>query len=223
MIACFDVAIAANAGASPVVEDLSLQIEAGSWHEIVGPAGTGKSAIFDVMTLRRKPLRGRLVVAGRNVARLSRRDLAVVRREVGSCPQRPVLLPRRTAVENTILPMVVRGQNSQAVEVAEETLGFLGMLPERDKPVGALCDQRRALVGLAMATVGEPAVVVIDGIHETLEPAVRGVAMSWLERLCEAGSTVIVFGRRPVRRSSQAIRWRLRDGQVETTGEVERC
>lgn len=223
MIALFDVNIPATTGGDPVVSDLSLRMEKGTWHEIVGPAGSGKSAVFEVMTLRRKPSQGRLVIAGRNIERLGRRGLSRVRSELGSCAQHPVLLRERTVVENVVLPMVVRGRAGQAVKAAEETLGFLGLMPERDIAVAALCAQQQALVGLAMATVGAPSVVVIDGVHEGLEPAVRGVVLSWLERINQQGSTVIVFGRRPINRRSSPVLWRLRDGKVERTGEIDRC
>ena len=223
MIALFDVTIPAFDGGDPVVCDLSIRMEKGSWHEIVGPAGAGKSALFEVMTLRRRPQSGRLVIAGRNVDRLRRSGLAKVRRQVGSCAQRPALLDERTAVENVVLPMVVRGESGRAVDAAEEVLGFLGVMPERDQPVASLCEQHRTLVGLAMATVGQPSVVVVDGILQNLEPAVRGMALSWLEQLRDAGSTVILFGRRPMTRRADSVLWRLRSGSVERTGEVDRC
>lgn len=206
-----------------MVEGLSLKMDKGQWHEIVGPSGVGKSALFEVVTLRRRPARGRLVVAGRNVQRLGKKGLSEVRRSLGSCSQQPVLLEERTAVENVVLPMVVRGSMAQAVDEAEEVLGFLGVIEDRDRKVCALCSQRRALVALARATVGGPKVVVLDGIHEGLEPGVRGLVLSWLEKVHRRGSTVIVFGRRPMNRSSRSVLWRLRDGAVERTGEVDRC
>ena len=223
MIALFDVTIASETGNTPVFSDLSMQLDKGSWHEIVGAAGSGKSVLFDVMTLRCAPQKGRLVIAGRNMSRLGRRGLSEIRREIGSCAQRPVMLEERTAVENVVLPMVVRGASQQAVEAAEEVLGFLGIMPERDQAVGQLCDQHRALVALARATVGEPSMVVIDAVHEALEPGVRAMALSWLERLQKGGSTVIIFGRRPMNRRSGSNLWRLRDGALEQTGEVDRC
>lgn len=223
MIALFDVTISAASGGVPVVDGLSLKMEQGQWHEVVGPAGVGKTTLFDVISLRRRPESGRLVVAGRNLERLSRNQLAEVRQQLGTCSQQPMLLGERTAVENVVLPMVVRGHTAGAVDDAEETLGFLGVMEQRDRRVKALCDQRKALVAVARATVGEPKVVIIDGIHERLEPAVRGVVLSWLEKIHEAGSTVIIFGRRPMNRASGSVLWRLRDGEIERTGEVERC
>lgn len=223
MIACFDVTIPAPHGGGPVVDKLSLKMEKGSWNEIVGPAGAGKSALFDVLTLRRRPASGRLIIGGRNIERLGRRALSVARREMGSCPQHPTLLMERTALENVLLPLVVRGATQGAVEAAEEALGFLGLMPERDRSVSTLCAQQQALVGLAMAAVGRPKVVIIDGVHEGLEAATRGMALSWLERAQGRGSTIVVFGRRAMNRRAASVLWRLRDGDVERTGEVDRC
>lgn len=223
MIALFDLTINSSGEGGPLVEGLSLKMEAGSWHEIVGPAGVGKSAIFNVLSLRTKAAKGRLVLAGRNVDRLKRGGIEEIRKELGSCPQRPELLWHRSAVENVVLPLVVRGDSRRALREAEESLGFLGVMPERDIAVGQLSGQHQALVALAMATVGAPRVVLVDGVHEVLEPAVRGVALSWLERVQKSGSTIVVFGRRAMNRRASSVLWRLRDGDVERTGEVERC
>lgn len=223
MIALFDVTIPAAGGDDPVVRDLELRVDEGCWHEIVGPSGAGKSALFDVITLRRRPPQGQIVVAGRNIDRLDGEGLAKVRCRLGSCGQRPVLLEQRTPVENAMLPMVVRGATRQAVDAAEEVLGFLGVMPQRDQPVATLPVQQRILVALARATVGRPPVIVIDAVHERLEPAVRGVVLSWLEQLRNEGSTVVVLGRRPMNRRSNPVVWRLRDGHIEQTSEVDRC
>lgn len=223
MIALYDVTILGRPGSGTLIEDLSLRMDAGSWHEIVGPAGAGKTALFDVLTLRRRPARGKLVIAGRNVARLKRGGLAAVRRDIGSCSGRPALLRERTAIENVVLPMVARQKRAQALDAAEKTLGFLGMMHERDRRVKQLNGQAQALVALAMATVGSPKVVVIDGVVERLEPGQRGLALSWLEKLREAGTTVVLLGRRPTNRRCDPVVWRLRQGAVERTGEVDRC
>jgi ABC-type ATPase involved in cell division len=223
MIALFDVTIPHWEGGEPVVCGLSLRMDESSWHEIVGPADSGKTALFDVLTLRRRPTKGKLVVAGRNVDRLKKGGLAKVRRDLGSCPQRPALLWERSAVENVVLPMVVRGDREDALTAAEEVLGFLGIMHERDRPIVEMSSQCRALVGVAMATVGAPKVIVIDGIVEQLEPGQRGVVLSWLERLRKKGSTIVLLGRRPTNRRCDPVVWRLRDGAIERTGEVERC
>ncbi len=222
-VGLFDISVGGRGLDGPVIEDLSVQMERGVWHDIVGRSGAGKSLLYGVLSLQRKPEKGRLVVAGRNLERLDEGEMAELRQCVGSCGQRPVLLEERSAVENVVLPMVVRGQLDGAVEAAEETLGFLGVMPQRDRAVEALSEQERRLVGVARATVGQPEVILIDGVHEDLEPAVRGVVYSWLERCQKAGSTVFIFGRRPSpRRDNQQV-WRLGMSGLEPTDEVARC
>lgn len=224
MIALADVTISSPLGGEPVVRALTLKMEAGTWNEIIGPAGAGKTALFEVMTLRRRPPGGKLVIAGRNVSRLKKGGLASLRRDLGSCPQEPTLLSGRAVIENVFLPLFVRGARRDSLEEAEETLGFLGLMPQRDLLVEALSEQEQILLGLAMATVGSPKVIVIDGVHERLEPAARGLLMSWLKKRMKKGSTVVLMGRRALnRRDSEATLWRLQDGAVERTGEVDRC
>ncbi len=223
MIALVDVKIPAVESDTPLVESLSVKMEAGTWNEIIGPAGAGKTALFEILSLRRTPPKGKLVIAGRNISRLKKGGLAKLRREVGSCPQEITLLPERTVVENTILPLVVRGMGREGLKTAEETLGFLGLMHRRDTPVGCLSEQEQILVGLSMATVGSPKVILIDGVHERLESGSRGLVMSWLKKRSQKGSTVVLLGRKALNRRDDATLWRLKDGAVERTGEVDRC
>lgn len=225
MIALFDVAIPTEGreGSKSRTREVSMKLSADTWHEIVGPSGVGKSRLFEVLTLRRRPRRGRLVIAGRNIDRLDAGDLAQVRRELGSCCQDPVLLPRRSILENTILPMVVRKRADEAVEAAEKTLGFFGMFDRREQPVCELSDQQRRLVAIARATVGTPSIVVVDGVHEQLEPAVRGMVLSWFEKLCGGGTTLILLGRRAMSRGGDANVWRIGRQGIEEPSEVTTC
>ncbi|TXD35513.1 ATP-binding cassette domain-containing protein [Lujinxingia vulgaris] len=202
MIALYDVKVPTCGEGRADARALSWRVERGQWAEVVGGAGSGKSALFEVITLMSQPSSGRLVVAGRNLERVGRAGLSAVRREIGACAQWPPVLAKRTVVEHAVLPMVARGGASGALAAAEAVLEGLGLEHLRDVPGGQLSAQERMLVGVMMATVGSPKLVVIDAVHEALEAAWRGRVLSWLWQLKERGSTVVVLGRRPTSRSS---------------------
>ncbi|WP_164856291.1 ATP-binding cassette domain-containing protein [Lujinxingia sediminis] len=202
MIALYDVKVPTCGAGRADARALSWRVERGQWAEVVGGAGSGKSALFEVITLMSQPLSGRLVVAGRNLERVGRGGLSAVRQEIGACAQWPQVLVGRTVVEHAVLPMVARGGASGALAAAEAVLEGLGLEHLRDVPGSQLSAQDRMLVGVMMATVGSPKLVVIDAVHEALEAAWRGRVLSWLWQLKERGSTVVVLGRRPTSRSS---------------------
>ncbi|RAL23094.1 hypothetical protein DL240_09415 [Lujinxingia litoralis] len=213
MIALYDVIIPGAFAGGAVSRALTWRVEAGQWAEVVGGAGSGKSALFEVLTLGSLPASGRLVVAGRNLDRAGRGGLAAVRREIGGCAQWPQVLAERTVIEHAVLPMVARGQQGRALVAAEEALGALGLDACREVCGAELSAQQRALLGVVMATVGRPKLVVVDAVQEGLEAAWRGRVLSWLWQLKEGGSTVVVLGRRPTSRA--------REGEVLRLGGLE--
>jgi len=213
MIALYDVRIPTTGAGRADARALSWRVEAGQWAEVVGGSGSGKSALFEVITLSSAPAAGRLVVAGRNLERVGRSGMGAVRREIGGCAQWPAVMAGRTVVEHAVLPMVARGEASGALAAAKAMLEALGMEALRDVPGRDLSAQDQMLMKVLMATVGQPRLIAIDKVHEALEAAWRGRVLSWLWQLKERGSAVVVLGRRPTSRASSGEVLRL-DGSV---------
>lgn len=221
IISCFHLALAAPGGGDSLqlIDDVTLELQEGSWNEIVGPSGAGKSLLFGILSLRFEPDDGRLVVDGRNFHRLSGRGVADLRRRFASCGQAPILLENRTVIENLVLPFVVRREEGRALSVCEELLEDVGLDRLRDLPVSDLAQQERALLGLLRALAGEPRVILIDGILEQLDEEALRTAMRLLQRRHLDGATVVVFGREPSPNARRGSIFRMEDGGIESVDE----
>jgi putative ABC transport system ATP-binding protein len=105
------------------VDDVSFTVERGESVAIVGPSGGGKSTLMYILGCLSRPTSGSYLIDGRDVARLGDDALAAVRnRHIGFVFQAANLLPRRTAVENVMLPLTyagVRGARERALEALE--------------------------------------------------------------------------------------------------------
>src|SRR5690606_33785841 len=162
MISCFHLTIAFAGGERQLFDDASFKVEAGSWTELTGPTGCGKSVLFDVLSLRAAPRHGQVLVAGRNLERLRADGYAELRRQVGSCGERPDLLAGRSVIENLVLPMLVRGEAHAAVGDAEALLATIDCGHLRAMPVVRLAREERLVVAALRAMVGRPKLIVLD-------------------------------------------------------------
>jgi cell division transport system ATP-binding protein len=221
MIKCFHLTIRAPHGGAPIFEDLSFEIESESWAEIVGPSSSGKTLLFKLLSLQAVARKGQLLLGGRNLDRIKGDGYADLRRVIGSCGQRPELLVDRTALENIILPLVVRKDTRDAAHRALKLLEAVGAEHLRDLPVSAASHEDRLLVGVLRAIIGRPKIVVLDGCLEAFDDERRDALIELLADNRKKGATVVIFGRRPTPgRPDDARVWTLREGQLEETRPV---
>lgn len=215
IISCFHVSTESNSALNGV----SIDVGRGTWTEIIGPAGAGKSALFTVMSLRARPPSGKLVIGGRNFQKIRSADVAEVRRLIGSCGQTPLFLEDRSVIENLVLPFVVRGEPRMALEACEEALESIAMMSLRDRRVGDLSFQERAALGVIRAAVGRTEVVLIDGVLELLDRRLRESLMDFLRTKHLAGTAIVLFGSDFTNNARKGRRFRMESGQIF---EVER-
>lgn len=216
MFACFDLTVPHPRGEGFLFDGWSLELDDGAWVDVVGEPGTGKSVLFAILTLERRPRRGRLVVGGRNLDRIDDGGLDELRRKFGTCRQPIELLDGRTVLENVLLPLIVRGSVDGARDVAASHLESVGLADLAEVRVDELSAHERRSVAVARATVGTPSVVAID------EPALggagrlAGVSERALDEAHDAGATILTFGcRAPSYSPSEARRLELERPKVE--------
>lgn len=226
MIELVDVRLDHPRGGSPLVADANLGVAQGEVVVIVGAAGVGTSRMVAAALGEVGLAQGRIDVLGRDVGRLRRSSLRLLRRNVGIVPQDLCLLEDRSAQLNVVLPLEIDGvPRAVSIARAAECLARLGLEDEASLPVDCLSSSARQRVAVARALVRDPQVIFAD--HPTSAQDAEGA-----ERVCEAfaeaasrGASVLVFARDPqLRAIAERNGWRqlaLLDGQLRPLGEVE--
>src|SRR6266567_1911664 len=110
------------------LDDVSFVIDKGEFVFIVGASGSGKSTLVRLLLKEMEPTSGKIVVGGRDLTRLKRSKVPMLRRNVGCVFQDFKLLPRRTASENVAYALKVQGESRAAIrKKVPEVLSMVGL------------------------------------------------------------------------------------------------
>ncbi len=198
-----------------LLNDLSFELDRGSWNEFVGPSGGGKSLLFSLLSLRLPPQTGKLVVDGRNFHRLSKKGVSELRKRFASCSEEPLLLEGRSVIENMVLPFVVRRDQAGAVERCQELLEEAKLDRLRDVPVASLSRQERLAVAALRALAGKPTMLFVDNVLSQVDDEMRATLLRMMQRAHLDGTTVVSFGREASPQSRRGVVFSLVDGAIE--------
>ena len=156
-----------------VLRDLDLSVVAGEKVVIVGQSGVGKSTLLHVLGALDRPTSGQVWFGSESLTAMSERDLAEFRnREIGFIFQFHHLLPDFTALENTMMPGLIRGLSwSEAESRARTVLTQVGLSHRLDHKPGELSGGEQQRVAVARAVVLSPRAVLADEPTGNLDPA----------------------------------------------------
>ncbi len=197
---------------------VSLRLEPGEYVAVVGPSGSGKSTLMHLLGCLDRPTSGRLLVGGRDVARLSDGELAALRNStIGFVFQSFQLLARTSALDNVALPLVYRGlRRSQRQERAAEALESVGLGHRLRHRPGQLSGGEQQRVAIARALVGGPTVLLADEPTGNLDTRSGAEVMELLGRLNSQQGVAVVVVTHEQQVAAQARRLlHFRDGLVE--------
>ena len=198
---------------------VSLSFEAGEFAAVAGPSGSGKSTFLHLVGCLDMPTGGTVAVGGTDVSKLSRKDLALLRRRsIGFIFQAYNLIPVLTSLENVSLPLVLLGRNpGEARAEAEKALAEVGlgdMARRRPKEMSGGQQQR---VAIARALVKKPALILADEPTANLDSKTGREVLELMLDLNRRESTTFLFSTHDRMVMDYARRLvELRDGRVET-------
>jgi len=210
MLELVDAAIDHPRGGAPLLSGANLKVVRGEVVLIVGAAGVGTSRLV-AATIGERPLsRGRLEVFGRDVSRLRRSSLRLLRRRVGIVPQDLCLLEDRSAQLNVVLPLEIDGvPRSMSVRRAAEILSLLDLESEASLPVDCLPASARQRVAVARALVRDPDVVIADHPTSMQDAMGADLVCTAMQAAAVRGAACIVLGRDPaLRQIADLYGWR---------------
>lgn len=195
----------------PVLEGIDVRVENGRFVSFIGPSGSGKSTLFKIIAGLLQPERGKVYLQNREVcARIGR---------VGYMPQRDLLMPWRTVLDNAILPLELRGMGKrEARRRAERWLQDFGLQDFARAYPAHLSGGMRQRVAFLRTVMGGQDVLLLDEPFAALDAFTRREMQEWLLDIWEKlGKTILfithdveeavfladevyVFSARPVRR-----------------------
>ena len=150
-----------------VLKGVDLEVEKGEIVAIVGPSGTGKTTLLQILGTLDKPHKSKdytLEINGKSLQNLGDKDLAKFRnQEIGFIFQFHQLLPEFTALENVSIPGFIMGRNKNEVESeAKELLNFLGLENRYSHKPSELSGGEQQRVAVARALINKPSVIFAD-------------------------------------------------------------
>lgn len=174
--------------------DVSFTVADGAIHAVIGPNGSGKTTLFNVVTGVYRPTAGQVRLDG---VRLDGRDVhEIARRGVARTFQNPRIFASMTVREHLLVSGEVRGSpwrfGTRVRERARERLAFVGLDGLEDHPAAGLPQGQRRLLEIARALMLDPRVLLLDEPHAGLNPVEKDSLMAVIQRLHEAGLTVML-------------------------------
>ena len=175
------------------LDGASFVIEKGEFVFVVGPSGSGKSTIIRLLLKELEPTRGRILVGGRELTRLKRSKVPLLRRNVGCVFQDFKLLRDRSAFENIAYALRVQGEPSTAIrKKVPEVLALVGLAHKASSRPDELSGGEQQRVSIARAFVNHPPLLLCDEPTGNLDPETSIGIMQLLYRINQTGSTVLV-------------------------------
>jgi putative ABC transport system ATP-binding protein len=174
------------------LRDVSLVIESGEFVAVMGSSGSGKSTLMNILGCLDRPTGGRYMLAGREVSRLSREQLAEVRNQVlGFVFQSFNLLSRTSALENVELPLVYSGVSAKERHTrARASLERVGLGARAHHHPNQLSGGQQQRVAIARALVNRPRVILADEPTGNLDSKTSVEVMALFQELGRTGITV---------------------------------
>jgi len=175
------------------IYDFDLKVKKGDFIFVIGASGSGKSTLIKMLYREEKPTNGSIMLGGINVAKLKNRKVYKIRRKIGIVFQDFKLLPKLTVYENVAFALEILGLPNK--EIRKKTLKALEQVGLKNKAKNypnQLSGGEQQRVAIARAIVNEPKLLLCDEPTGNLDPDTSWEIMQVLEKINNAGTTIIM-------------------------------
>ncbi|MBI9049862.1 MAG: ABC transporter ATP-binding protein [Anaerolineaceae bacterium] len=203
------------------VDGMDITISEGEFVSIMGPSGSGKSTLMNILGCLDRPTDGEYYLDGEAVSSKTREDLAKIRNQrIGFIFQSYNLLPRFSAVENVMLPMMYNRHNKIEIknrhDLAMEALTSVGLEDRASHLPKELSGGQQQRVAIARALVNKPILIMADEPTGNLDTKSTQEIMELMLNLHQQGRTIVMITHEPEIASLTERIITIRDGKVES-------
>jgi putative ABC transport system ATP-binding protein len=199
------------------LQNITLSIYKNEYVALMGASGSGKSTLMNILGCLDTPTSGEYFLNHKDVSKMDDNSLAEIRnKEIGFVFQTFNLLPRQTALENVMLPLVYAGFNkAMRLERAKAVLDNVQLTDRITHKPNELSGGQRQRVAVARALVNNPSIILADEPTGNLDSKTSIEMMGLFEQIHKAGNTLIVVTHEEdiARHAHRIIK--LKDGEVE--------
>ena len=198
------------------LDGVSFDVKEGEFVAIMGPSGSGKSTLMHMIGALDTPTSGEYILDGENVSKLSDDQLADIRnRKIGFVFQAFNLLPRRTALQNVMLPMLYAGvSKEERLEKAKKYLEMVGLGDRLNHTSNQLSGGQMQRVAIARSLVNDPSILLADEPTGNIASAQADEIMAIFRDLNEKGHTIVMITHEPDIAEYAKRIIQLKDGKI---------
>lgn len=195
---------------------IDLKVAAGEYLSVMGPSGSGKSSLLNIIALLDQPSSGSYWLNGEDVTRQSDDQLATVRRDnIGFVFQFFHLIPRLTAAENVEMPMILAGIDRRSRrERVRQALAAVNLSDRAEHRPNQLSGGQLQRIAIARAMIMQPKLLLADEPTGNLDSKAGLEIMQLLEQLNQQGVTLIVITHDPLLGQRATRQIRIVDGAL---------
>ena len=175
------------------LQDVSLEIEDGEFVFVVGSSGSGKSSLIRLLLRETNVTSGDIFVNDRNVTKLTKKEIPMLRRKMGVVFQDFRLLPNKTVFENVAFAMqIIEASNREIRRNVPMVLSMVGLQKKAKAYPNQLSGGEQQRTALARAIVNNPPILIADEPTGNLDPDTAWEIMTILNDINQRGTTVVV-------------------------------
>jgi cell division transport system ATP-binding protein len=180
-------------GKKEALTDLTLDIFENDFLFVTGPSGAGKSTMIKLLYMGESLSDGSIIIDGLNFARITRKQIPLIRRRLGIVFQDFQLIPTRTVFRNVSLVLEVAGVKPKEIqERVRNALERVGIADRANEFPPVLSGGEQQRVAVARAIVGNPRIIIADEPTGSLDPVSAKHIFGLLQSAHEGGATVII-------------------------------